>query len=230
MALFTPKKLALNWYRYDVSFSLELITSFVQGVEKQAAESVVTFRNSKHSQDGHQGLDEGWALNEIFEDYFPALQRSSAFLTVWAFFEHELEKLCSLYQSEREFGLTVSDLSGKGIDRSTSYLEKVAGLRGLKSSQQWDEIKTVQRIRNVIAHDNGRLRDHQGKPKGGIVEDMKKIGFLRVEKLGFFSGDHEIILAEGFLSRVIDACNGYFKVIAAAVDAKEIPLSRKPRK
>ncbi len=222
MALFTPKKVVLNWYRYDVSFSIELITSFVQGIEKQAAESVAAFRASKHS-DGHQGLDEdSWDLKEIFEAYFPSLQRSSAFLTVWGFLEHELDKLCLQYQSEKGFGLTLSDLSDKRIDRSTSYLEKVAGLEGLKSSKEWDEIKTVQRIRNVVAHDNGRLRDHQGKSKSGIVGDMKKLGFL--------SGEDEIIFAEGFLSKVTGACNNYFKVIAAAVDAKEIAALAKPYK
>jgi hypothetical protein len=223
MALFTPKKVVLNWYQYDVSFSIELITSFVQGIEKQAAESVAAFKASKHWKDGHQGLDESsWDLKEIFEEYFPGLQRRSAFLTVWGFFEHELDKLCLQFQSEKGFGLTVSDLSGKGIDRSTSYLEKVAGLEGLKSSKEWNEIKTMQRMRNVIAHDNGRLRDHQGKPKSGVVEGMTKLGFL--------GGDDEIILSEGFLSKVIDACDSYFKMIAAAVDAKEISALTKPSK
>ncbi|MFI5089860.1 MAG: hypothetical protein ACHP7P_07360 [Terriglobales bacterium] len=152
-------------------------------------------------------------MEEIFEEYFPSLQRRSALLTVWGFLEHELDKLCLLYQSEKGFRLAFSDLSGKGIDRSTGYLEKVAGLGGLKASREWDDIKTVQRIRNVIAHDDGKLRDRQGKPKDGIIRDMKRVGFL--------SGDDEIVLAEGFLSKVIDASNSYFKLIAESVDAKE---------
>jgi hypothetical protein len=223
MAFFTPRKVVLNWYRYDVSFSIELITSFVQGTEKQAAESVANFKASKHSKDGHQGLDdESWVLEDIFEEYFPTLQRRSAFLTVWGFLEHELDKLCSQYESEKSFKLNFLDLSGKGIDRSTAYLEKVTGLEGLKSSQEWNELKMLQRIRNVIAHDNGKLRDHQGKPKSGILADMKKLGFL--------GGDDEILLADGFLSKVIEACNRYFKVIAAAVDAREIPAITKASK
>ena len=63
------------------------------------------------------------------------------------------------------FGLSITDLSGKGIDRSTAYLEKVAGLQGLKASEEWNVLKTLQRIRNVIVHGDGKLRDHQGKPK-----------------------------------------------------------------
>jgi len=214
MSLYIPRKVVLNWYRYDVSLSIELISSFVQGIERQAADSILNYRNTKRSEDGHRGLDEGsWDLKEIFEEYFPSIQRRSALLTVWGFLEHELDKLCLLYQSEKGFRLAFSDLSGKGVDRSTGYLEKVAGLEGLKASQEWADIKTLQRIRNVIAHDDGKLRDHQGQPKNGIIGDMKTVGFL--------SGDDEIVLAEGFLSKVVDACHSYFKRIAESVDAKE---------
>jgi len=213
MALYTPKKIALNWYQYDVSFSIELMTSFVRGVEKQAAESIQDYM-TKRSEGGHRGLDKSsWDLKEIFEEYFPSLQRRSALLTVWGFLEHELDELCTLYQSEKGFSLAFSDLSGKGIDRSTTYLEKVAGLHGLKASREWDDLKAVQRIRNVIAHDDGKLRDHQGKFRNGIIRDMKRVGFLR--------GEDEIVVAEGFLSKVVDSCGNYFKLIAKSVVAKE---------
>jgi hypothetical protein len=220
MPLFTPKHSVLNWYRYDVSFSIELISTFVRGIEKQAAESIHNYR-TKRSADGHRGLDESsWDLEEIFEQYFPSLQRRSALLTVWGFLEHELDKLCLLYQSEKSFGLAFSDLSGKGLDRSTAYLEKVAGLEGLTASREWNDVKTVQRIRNLITHNDGKLRDHQGKPKDGIIRDMKSVGFL--------SGDDEIVVAEGFLSKVVDACNSYFKLIAKSVDARENANQTKP--
>jgi hypothetical protein len=213
MALFTPKKVVLNWYQYDAMFSIELLRSFALGIEKQAAESIVNYR-SKRSEDGHQGLDDtAWDLENIFEEYFPSLQRRSALLTLWGVFEHNLDQLCLLYQSEKGFALSFSDLSGKGIDRSTSYLEKVAGLAGLKVSQEWNRIKMVQRIRNVIAHDDGRLRDHQGKSKNEIVADMKKLGFLQ--------GEDEIVVAEGFLSEVIDGCDKYFRLIENAIHASQ---------
>jgi hypothetical protein len=221
MAFYTPKRVVLNWYRYDVSFSVELITSFVQGIEKQAAESIDGYK-TKRSENGHRGLDESsWQLNEIFEEYFPSLQRRSALLTVWGFLEHELDALCVLYQSEKGFRLSFSDVSGKGIDRSTLYLEKVAGLEGLKASREWDDLKRLQRIRNVIAHDDGKLQDHQGKRKDGVLRDMEKVGFL--------SGDREMILAEGFLSKVVDTCNAFFRRIADSVEDKENPIGRSPR-
>jgi hypothetical protein len=214
MALYTPKKVVLNWYQYDASFSVDLMTSFVGGIEKQAGESVVNYKAIQHSAKEHQGLDrESWDLENIFGEYFPILQRRSAFLTVWSYLEHQLDRLCLFYQSERKFGLSFMDLSGQGIDRSTAYLEKVAGLQGLKASEEWNVLKTLQRIRNVIVHDNGKLLNRQGKPKDGIIADMKKVGFL--------TGDEEIVIAEGFLSHVIHTCDNYFRLIEKAVYAEQ---------
>ena len=215
MALYTPKKNVRNWYPYEASLSIELMVSFVSTVEKQANESIAHY-TSAHTATGHEGLDyETWDLDSIFGEYFPNLQRRSAFLTVWSFLEHQLDQLCMLSQAEKGFELSFMDLSGKGIDRSASYLEKVVGFQGLKNSQQWSVLKTLQRIRNVIAHDDGNLRNHLGKGKDGIQADMKKIGFLR--------GDDEIVVAEGFLSKVVEACNDYFKLIEKAISTSHQP-------
>jgi hypothetical protein len=118
MALYTPKKVVLNWYQYDASFSIELMTSFVDGIEKQATESVASYNASRHTADGHQGLDrESWDLENIFGEYFPSLQRRSAFLTAWSYLEHQLDRVCLFYQSERKFGLSFMDLSGQQLFR-----------------------------------------------------------------------------------------------------------------
>ena len=203
----------MNWYQYDANFSIDLMMSFVDGIEKQAAESVANYR-TKRSEDRHQGLDESsWDLKEIFEEYFPSLQRRSAFLTVWGFLEHQLDQLCLLYQSERKLRLSFTDLNGKGVDRSTGYLEKVVGLQGLKASAEWGRLKSLQNVRNVVAHNDGKIRDHQGKPKTGIVADMKKLDFL--------TGEDEIVVAEGFLSQVTQACDSYFTLIEKAIYAEQ---------
>jgi len=186
----------------------------VDGIEKQAADSVVRYKAIQHTADGHQGLDrESWDLENIFGEYFPSLQRRSAFLTVWSYLEHQLDRLCLLYQSERKSGLSFTDLSGQGIDRSIAYLEKVAGLQGLKASGEWSVLKALQRIRNAIVHSDGKLRDHQGNLKKELVADMKKLGFL--------TGNEEIVIAEGFLSQVIQTCNSYFRLIEKAIYAEQ---------
>jgi hypothetical protein len=231
MAIFTPKKVVLTWHQYDVSFSAELIESFVDGIEIQAAESIDNYERGKaieidethpeenYARSVHQGLDgETYHLPTIFREYFPSLQRRSALLTVYGYFEHELDKLCWLYQSEKGFGLALDDLRGKGIDRSTRYLEKVAGLNVHPTSLEWQEIKNIQKIRNAIVHRGGKVPDKdslQEREDKAIVDFMNKTESLSRDD------DGEVVLGRGFLSQVIHTYARYFKLIGDSINASE---------
>lgn len=227
MPLYAPKKVVLNWYKYDISFSLELIKSFIDGIENQADDSISRYENEKqtlvleevpeenyaHVVEMHQGLDdETWDLDRIFKEYFPSLQRRSALLTLSGYFEHELDKLCSLYKSENSYDLSLSDLSGKGIDRAANYLEKVGGLNVHKASSEWDHIKGIQRIRNLIVHQDGNLKDQQGNPVKDAVDYVKKIESL--------SGEEEVVIKNGFLTHVIEKYDSYFSLLNQSILAR----------
>jgi hypothetical protein len=226
------KKTLVNWYHNDVSFSIELIESFVKGIEKEAEESILRYEKEKQREllledsaseneetcvtaiETHQGLDsESWNLDTIFHEYFPSLQRRSGLLTVYAHFEHELDKLCSFYQSEKIFKLALSDLRGRGIDRSTSYLEKIAGIDVHKESKEWTHIKRIQSIRNNIVHQGGRTRDRQGNPIKEVID--------AIDKSEFVNGDDEVVLNEGFLGSVVATYKRYFWLLHTSIVATE---------
>jgi len=228
MALYTPKKVVRNWYRYDVSLSIELMESFIERIEKQAEESIIRFQEEKESivldevpeenyerfVEVHQRLDdETWDLEGIFGEYFPSLQRRSALLTVCGFFEHELDKLCLLYQSEKGYKLALSDLNAKGIDRSACYLEKVAGIEVYKSSKEWKHIKKIQMIRNVIVHQDGKLNDQQGNPIKAVIDYVNEMESLE--------GDDEVIIQKGFLAHVISIYKAYCELISNSIEKSE---------
>lgn len=220
---FHPKKVALNWYRYDILFSLELMKGFVENVEGLAQESIKKFTKEKETFDlseedytrvvrVYQGLDdETWDINSIFLEHFPSMQRRSALLTLSGYIEHELDKLCTLYQSEKLYALTLSDLTGKGIDRSASYLEKVAGINMHKQSTEWNEIKAIQKVRNIIVHRNGKLCDYQGNPTKAVIDYIDRTPML--------DGDGEIIIHKGFLAHVLNTYGAYFRLIDKSIEA-----------
>jgi hypothetical protein len=101
-----------TWYETDVSGTLEIMDGFVKSVEQQAAESALKYEKFKethvegddeysHEVESYLGLDsDGWHLPSIFKEYIPSLYRQSAFLTVWAMFESELNKLCDRYKND----------------------------------------------------------------------------------------------------------------------------------
>jgi hypothetical protein len=170
------------WYETDVSGTLELLGGFVRGVEQQAQESPVRYKQYKEThvhvdEDGshlvelYQGLDDwSWDLQKTFERYFPSLQRRSAFLTVWGMFENELNKLCDRYKDERRLQRNVSDLRGTGIDRATEYLKKFVGLKlNNSTSPEWKQVTKVRNLRNVIVHRDGSLRRSDGQVRRAVL-------------------------------------------------------------
>ena len=224
-----------TWYETDVSATLDLMESFVKGVEQQAAESALKYEQHKETDveehdegsclvESFQGLDsQTWAsLKAIFEEYFPSLQRRSAFLTVWAMFENELNKLCDRYQNERYLRLSFSDLQGKGIEQSTKYLEKVAGLNLQKStSKEWQRIVKMQNLRNVIIHQDGSLRNRDSRQ---VKLALAYVG----EADALSSQDNEIGVKKGFLAHVLDTFRAYFKSIDDAIKKEEELFRRNP--
>ena len=202
-----------------------MIESFVDGVEKQTEESVANYKKRRrieivkdsdeegHVREVHQGLsNETWDLPTIFGEYFPSLQRRSALLTLCSYFEHELDKLCLLYQSEKSLDISYTDLREMGVDRSTRYLEKVAGINVHQTSQEWNDIKNIQKIRNALVHRGDKLQDHNDETFARFVKKAKSLS--RTE-------EEEIVLGKGFLSYVVRIYTQYFKLIGDSIATRE---------
>ena len=118
-----------------------------------------------------------------------------------------------LYQSEKSFKLALSDINGKGIDRSTTYLEKVAGIYVHKTSNEWNHIKKIQNIRNVIVHQDGKLHDHQGNPIKAVIDYINQVEFLE--------GEDEVVVKKGFLKHVVDVYKQYFAILDQSISSKK---------
>jgi hypothetical protein len=219
-----------TWHKNELALAAELIDSFVNGVESQAAESIEQYRKGRETRtvvyefddqiygervEEFRGLNsESWNMGLLFEEHFPSLHRRSALLTVWGYFEHELDKLCFLYKTKKRFMMDLTDIGGKGIDRSTKYLEKVAGLDVHYNSREWQEIKKIREIRNKIAHQDGRLVTKKGTPTSELI--------LYVEQSEFLKKDGDVVvLKDGFLKYVVDTFRAYFERIGESIEEKE---------
>ena len=212
-----------NWYRDHLNF--ELIDKFVENTEKQVAQSILDYEEKKQIikvvgederymdlVETHDGLEGGtWDLNVVFREYFPNLQRGSAFLTVLGYFEHELDKLCELFQAEKGFGISYRDLREDGIDRSTSYLNKVAGLNLHNKIPEFTRLKNLKGARNAFAHRDAELNIGD--------KDTPQV-LAKLSPLASVNAGRQIILNKGFLSYVTEACKSYAVVIDRLIQAK----------
>jgi hypothetical protein len=228
--LYVPKKVPLNWYKYDVLYSTELLRSYIQGVEDQIARSIEEYRIGHEVQSNaiedrlendenepsemwasHGGLDsESWDLEDIFGEHFPNLQRRSALITLYSFLEHELNKLCDLFVREKKWKVSLNDMRGRGIDRATLFLERVVGLKIDKKAELWEEVTKIRDLRNCIVHADGKLKDGRGKPK-----DIAKY----VQGSPYLSGDDEAKLSGDYLFHVLEIFDRQFQELDNLVRA-----------
>lgn len=229
MAIQAPKKIVRNWFTIEASFSVEYLSGFIENTERQIEQNIERYEEDIEVEeaitdvDGEEyrygvmywrGLDgDMWNIKEIVSTYFPNLQRRSALITLFGYFEHELDQLCVLYKSEKEFRIALSDIKGQGIDRSTRYLKKVADINTHKNSDEWRQIKNVQNIRNLIVHQDGRLSDKSDNRIQNVIKYINQTELL--------SGDTEVILNEGFLKHVLKTFNAYFKLLDEAIQSSE---------
>ncbi len=231
MPLYIPKKVPLNWYKYEIELSIELLEVYISNVENQVNTNVEKYNKKKETEYSqkvikilndqdpsdvtvtHEGLDSMTLdLEIIFEEYFPSLQRRSALITLFGIFEHILNDLCILFQKTEDFKIGFKNIKGSGIDRSIEYLELVALLPIDKKIKCWQEIKSIQKIRNLAVHCDSELIDYHGNPR----KNEQNI----VQQNIFLEGVKEVILKEGYLSFVLKSFTALFKHIDELIQVK----------
>jgi hypothetical protein len=224
-----PYSHPLNWCPHEVAGSVNLLSAYVQDIEAQVCKGIRDYQTNaetevvepEHPDDHgriithHRGLDdETWNLKSIFEEYFPNLQRRSALITLFSFFEHELDKLCKRVQVQSDYKLDLADIREQGILRSTTYLIKVAGMDGIRSPVEWQEIRQIQSVRNQIVHSDGKLPEPSDGRRAKLAEYVAASKHLSV------TSDDEIAILSGYLSHCLAVFESYFKQIHASLQRK----------
>jgi hypothetical protein len=216
-----------TWYAF-VQGQLELLRSHVQEREKQIDESVKAYEKGRRGTDVEQDDDrypivileeysgiEGppSELREIFEYYYPNLQRRSMLIVLFSFFERQLDQLCQLFAKEHQLSITHVDLKGKGIDRARLYLQKVIGLP-LTASVIWQEIKRIQRVRNVVVHNDAKVASDEKD----LIEYVDKANELARLSTSFYESDiEEVDILEGYLLHVLETFDSYCGEVNKAI-------------
>lgn len=215
---FTKKGLA-GWWEYTAKSNWEISRGYVEEIETVAGESFDRYNQEKKTHyihydenepplemEEHRGLDHiTWVLEDIFKDHFPSLQRRSALITICTSFECELDELCNNFRERKNLKLSLKEITGKGVERASLYLEKVVGLDMKKETATWNEIKRIQRLRNWIVHQNAKSPERNSELEQYVACNP----YLSVK-------DDEIYISKGYLKDVIDSFCAYFTEIAAA--------------
>lgn len=140
--------------------------------------------------------DEGSKL----ENTFPAMCNATTFVSILSYLEHEMFSLCARLQTNKKRSLGVKDLSGGGIEQAANYLEKVCEVRDFRRNRVWEDVVTLQKLRNILVHRSGILREIQRKN-----DPDKEIRTYALEK-GLLAGSSavDLVLTRSFCFEAIE--------------------------
>lgn len=177
------EKFALTLYR-DVSGQkfdqLEAYAGSLEGYlsnEVKALESRLKKETATLTEERRDEVYE-FASDDFFQlaEAFPQTLRISFFVHCFSLFEHSLNELATDMGKWRGVKISPKDLRDDGIMRSKTFLKNVV-LVGFPDSQPiWEEITTLNRIRNYFVHregcllegDNIRVEQYVASSKGAL--------------------------------------------------------------
>ncbi len=159
----------------------------------------------------HELNSQDMILDDIFENYFPSVQRRSALITLVGIYEHELERFCDMYAEKHDSPIKLNELKGKGLKRINLFVKKIIGL---DNSTVFPNIKKIVKLRNSCVHNDAKIKKKDGQPIKAINELIND-PLINVNPYG-----GQFRIGEGFLIYVLNQFNAYTNEIEETINKK----------
>jgi hypothetical protein len=142
----------------------------------------------------------------LYASEFPNILRTSLFISCYSFLENQLVMLCKEIHKKRKLALSLSDLSGNGIEKAHKYLKKVAQLEFPDQSKDWNFLRKCNLIRNCLVHNGGTIPDNDTK----LLSAVNSINSINVKYIPF---EKKIELEKEFCFDLIESIRNFFKLL-----------------
>lgn len=149
----------------------------------------------KYPQEHHEDIIQSYSWDlYINQSKFPSIHRESLVITMYNFFEDQLNRLCEIFAESIECRLKLKDLHGQGIERAFLFLTKAVGIDFSTMGKEWPYIKSVNSLRNQIVHNGGILPSEVDNKLNQFVEKNTHLSG---------SAGNSVQLHDGFIQELI---------------------------
>lgn len=227
------------WYEDHLQIEFEFLTKFVENLELQITLGIQEYKEKVETevhpygnpydddkqvytyvQENYLGMDGSfWNLTELFVEQYPALQRSSCFLTLHGFVEKEFNQLCELIRTRMSLKVRADDLKLEGIRRSVNYLAKVCGVQITWQDFDAMKLESLIQLRNCIIHRGGSIVDKSGELNKNLSTFITTTNFLEI------NSRNEVVIKSGFLSHVLTLYREILERTIAQIILLNLPMS-----
>ena len=104
------------------------------------------------------------------------LYYSSIIISLYSFLEQTMLELCIV--AEKNNNLKIEDISGTGIFKFKTYLEKVIHIDFEPINTEWKEISQYNHLRNLFVHySNSLMNESTAKKRKNSIQEIKGLKF-----------------------------------------------------
>ena len=210
-------QMQIKWFKSLFNSQMDYLEEYFEITEKTLVQNLKEFNEDIDkkvkdlSEDDKEELyefysDDYWKYSEII----PNVNRSSIFLLFYTFFEHKLFSLADLLSLHKQSKLSQKDISGKGIERTKIYFDKVLEIQFPSNSKEWNRLKSYGKIRNLIAHNGGIVEKNSNEYKS-LVAFSKSVKNFDINVQGEIELNQKIII--DFFNDVKELFNKIYKNI-----------------
>jgi len=151
--------------------------------------------------------DEHYKTVLNFEYYYPSILWKSLLLSIYFQTERALDEICQNLKKSKNHELTLKDIHGNGIFRSSLYLKKVCGIKTPFQTENWSKITDFNKVRNLLVHSDGILNNSNNRLK--VICD-KYDGILMTE---LTKDEISITISEKYCSLMLENVQELFNKI-----------------
>jgi hypothetical protein len=192
-------------FQHEISYFNEYLTFNIDKLNKRKKQL-----DLMQKQDIHENPDsEAFFESFYYLDYIkiPSHFYNSSIVSLYTFFETNLNKICDKIQAETDLVIGLNDLAGSNIiQKGRKFLSRFVNVDFDQIDKEWIKITDFQKLRNLIVHQNSQIRNNS-------KEDAKIIEYFNGIKLekdnSFFITNADLLfeflsLIEAFIINIYD--------------------------
>ncbi|MGL0949115.1 hypothetical protein [Vibrio vulnificus] len=142
----------------------------IDGIHIQEEQELSTILEDEYESPGaHE-----YAQSQLYaHEFYTQAHRISTLLGCYSLLENTMVHLCDSYADRQQLPIRVADLSGQGIARCRTYLEKyqLCDFSEPQMNKYWAELRFLNDLRNCLAHCGGDITKSRAKIKPKRIND-----------------------------------------------------------
>lgn len=179
---------------FVLDYHLNLIESQIknkENIERMALEERIKKRGLTRTD-----LDwqiEHYEVDRITDFLLPRFFRSPFLISLFAVYESAVIEIAKLLQTQKRIKLSIKDQKGINfLDKAKKYYKQIIDFQLYSDKAAWERIIILSKVRNAIAHANGRIE--MLKPKA-----QENIKTWENQNIGISSMSGFVVIKESFL-------------------------------